>query len=212
MKKKFRLTRSLIKLALNDGWTQKKIASTCRTQQSIVSAWACGEKLATEVQVLPLLKIYGNKIRRLSFKVYYSYNDESKEHIYSKVEGTIIFSYTITKESQESRKVVNVSVLKLMIHDQGNGKFCTVFQQRPEINNNRGQTQYLECSHEAGIWFSEIFNKQDTSDVIKKFEDLSEKLQSKYNHESLTLPFLVRKALIENGHSIDNIVEYSATW
>ena len=212
MKKKLRLTRSLIKLALNDGWTQKQIASTCRTQQSIVSAWACGEKLATEVQVLPLLKIYGNKIRRLSFKVYHSYNYESKEHIYSKVEGTIIFSYTITKENQESRKVINVPVFKLMIHDQGNGKFCTVVQHRPEINNNRGQKEYLECSHEAGIWFSTIFNKQDTNDVIKKFEDLSEQLQSGYSHESLTLPFLVRKALIENGHSIDSIVEYSATW
>ncbi|BCK02403.1 hypothetical protein VCSRO113_1570 [Vibrio cholerae] len=68
-KKPFKWTRELNRLALNDGWTQQEIAEKCRTQQSIVSAWNKGSKQGTEQQLLPLLNIYGNKIRRNSFKV-----------------------------------------------------------------------------------------------------------------------------------------------
>lgn len=45
-KKPFKLTRQLIRLALNDGWTQREIAEKCRVQQSIVSAWSKGAKCA----------------------------------------------------------------------------------------------------------------------------------------------------------------------
>jgi len=94
-KKKFRLTRQLVKLALNDGWTQKSIAEACRTQQSIVSAWARGEKQGTEVQLTPLLEIYGNKLRRKSFQVYYSFDKDGYK--FYKVEGKIIFSCTMVE-------------------------------------------------------------------------------------------------------------------
>ena len=33
-KKPFKQTRELVRLALNNGWTQIEIAKTCRTQQS----------------------------------------------------------------------------------------------------------------------------------------------------------------------------------
>ncbi|BFU61046.1 MULTISPECIES: hypothetical protein [Rodentibacter] len=36
-KKRFKQTKELVLLALNDGWTQKQIADKCRTQQSVVS-------------------------------------------------------------------------------------------------------------------------------------------------------------------------------
>jgi transcriptional regulator with XRE-family HTH domain len=52
--RKFKQTKQLVRLALNDGWTQKSIADKCRTQQSIVSAWARGEKQGTEAQLASL--------------------------------------------------------------------------------------------------------------------------------------------------------------
>lgn len=52
-KKPFKWTRELIKLALNDGWTQSEIAEKCRTQQSIVSAWNRGScRLSSTLVIL----------------------------------------------------------------------------------------------------------------------------------------------------------------
>jgi len=79
-KRPFKQTRALIRLALNDGLTQKEIAALCRTQQSIVSAWAKGTKLANEGQLTELLTRYGHTLRRQSFRLYWSIDDETIVH------------------------------------------------------------------------------------------------------------------------------------
>jgi hypothetical protein len=38
-KRKFKQTKQLMRLAINNGWSQVRIAEECRTQQSVVSAW-----------------------------------------------------------------------------------------------------------------------------------------------------------------------------
>ena len=76
-KKEFKQTKELMKIALNNGWTQTKIAEKCRTQQSIVSAWSKGTKKATEAQVKPLLEEFGYLLRRNTFKVYQYQTDYS---------------------------------------------------------------------------------------------------------------------------------------
>lgn len=69
-KRRFKETRTLVRLALDDGMTQTEIARICRTQQSTVSAWANGERKAWEKQVEPLLARYGRQLRRSSERVY----------------------------------------------------------------------------------------------------------------------------------------------
>lgn len=71
-KKPFKQTRQLINLALNDGWTQVEIAEKCRVHQSVVSGWKKGAKEAAESTLMPLLEIYGHKLRRNSFRVYWA--------------------------------------------------------------------------------------------------------------------------------------------
>lgn len=69
-KRRFKETRALVRLALDDGMTQTEIARICRTQQSTVSMWANGERKAFENQIQPLLARYGRQLRRTSERVY----------------------------------------------------------------------------------------------------------------------------------------------
>lgn len=69
-KRRFKETRALVRMALDDGMTQTEIARICRTQQSTVSMWANGERKAFEHQVEPLLARYGRQLRRISERVY----------------------------------------------------------------------------------------------------------------------------------------------
>ena len=71
-RKKFPLTKRLMKLAREDGKSQEQIAKICRTQQSIVSAWSRGEGLAYEDQIADLLVSYGPILRKQTSKLYYS--------------------------------------------------------------------------------------------------------------------------------------------
>lgn len=59
-KRKFKQTKQLVRMAINDGWTQTDIAKTCRTHQSIVSSWYKGSEDGTESQLKPLLDEYGH--------------------------------------------------------------------------------------------------------------------------------------------------------
>ncbi|HFB3674153.1 TPA: hypothetical protein WNR78_001983, partial [Neisseria gonorrhoeae] len=119
-KKPFKQTRELVRLALNNGWTQTEIAKTCRTQQSVVSAWSKGEKLGTEQQLKPLLDLFGYKLRRNTFKLYWRKNAETSKIEFIKVEGKIIFSLLIGKNNGYNKFV---PAYKFIIHYQGNEQF-----------------------------------------------------------------------------------------
>lgn len=69
-KKKYKYTRQLVRIALDDGMTQIDIATACRTQQSIVSKWKSGESRGTEQQLAPLIKKYGSRLNRTTARVY----------------------------------------------------------------------------------------------------------------------------------------------
>jgi transcriptional regulator with XRE-family HTH domain len=212
-KRKFKQTKQLVKLALNDGWTQKSIARSCRTQQSIVSAWASGEKLATESQLAQLLEQYGNQLRRRNFQIYYHSDSEYKFSFY-RVEGKIIFSYTFVKEEEEHKRIKRIPIEKIIIHEQGKGVFRIVHQYRPFFNFENQQNDFLECSQESGYWFSVIKERMEISQVLQEIEIILEKKgkDKNWRNEQYTLPFLIRKAMLENGYHIEGIVDYPSIW
>jgi len=214
-RKKFRLTRQLVKLALNDGWTQKAIAEKCRTQQSIVSAWARGEKQGTESQLTPLLEIYGNKLRRKTFQVYYSFDKEAGYKFY-KVEGKIIFSCTLVEIESETRGnrliTKKIPVEKIIVHEQGKDTFRIIFQNRPRSINGF----YLECLHEKGNFFSQISDEKNSNEIIDEIEKIAANIKESGNKEffdqAFALPFLIRKAFIENGYPVKGVENFPAMW
>ncbi len=68
---KFKHTRELVRIALNEGMTQAEIARLCRTQQSVVSHWGNGSSKARQSQIAPLIQQFGHKLNRSTSRVYY---------------------------------------------------------------------------------------------------------------------------------------------
>lgn len=211
-KRKFKQTRELIILALSDSndWTQTSIAKACRTHQSIVSDWKSGAKQATEEQLAPLLEIYGYKLRRNSFRSYWAIG-EDKRPTYYKVEGKTILSQSFCDPRRAGTRLEKkIPKKKLVVHDQGRGQFRIVFQQRLVFKDTN---QELECSQEDAIWGSSISDSMSTPELLASIESYCEKeLKQEYLADFYTLPFLIRKALLNHGHSVEDLVEYPASW
>ena len=72
---KFKWTKELVNIALNDGMTQEDIARVCRTQQSVVSSWKNGKNKATEHQLADLLRRYGARLNRTTARIYLAYEE-----------------------------------------------------------------------------------------------------------------------------------------
>ena len=209
-KKPFRLTKELIRLALNDGWTQLEIAEKCRTQQSIVSAWKKGSKLGTEQQLLPLLNIYGHKLRRNTFKMYWCVNSDTKQKVFSRVEGKIIFSQAFYDQRRSTVKLVKkIPMYKLVVHYQGEDQFLPIIQNRIIFTHTNEE---LENSVQDAIWNSTILTKMNSKELIQLVEEFADSTLTDYPSDANTLPFLIRQALMNHGFPVDDVVTYPAVW
>lgn len=210
-KKPFKWTRELINLALNDGWTQLEIAEKCRTQQSIVSAWKRGSKQGSEQQLLPLLNIYGHKLRRNAYKVYWSLNTETLEKTFYRVEGKVILSQAFCdpRRDRSGKLVRKIPEHKLVIHHQGEDNYRVVHQSRIKFTNTK---QEIENQVDDAIWNSEILETLNTKDLIRFVDSYASENLNSYPSDAQTLPFLIRQALIHHGVPVEGVIEYPAFW
>lgn len=192
-----------------------------------MSAWARGEKLATEAQLAPLLEQYGNQLRRKSFQVYYHFDFDEQKLKFFRVEGKVIFSYTFFTGQKSYKSIKKTPVFKIIVHEQGKGVFRTVEQNRPSsTSNEQGELVFrivqqqrprfnsdvnnlLKCPVQSGHWFSYISEQLNKEQVVQKIEKLSgEFAKNEWLNEKYTLPFLIRKAMLENGHYLEDVVDY----
>jgi len=212
VKRKFKQTKQLVKTALGEGWTQKQIADACRTQQSVVSAWASGAKLGTEEQLKPLLEQFGNKIRRNSFRLYQTI--ENGAAVYHKVEGRIIFSETLACNDRNCRKKRRHSKVKFTIHDQGNGNLRLISQIRMSLEPDDGSIRFRpsRCDDESQIWLSHIYDAMSAHKILEIIDDLEKKHFYEYRESAWMLRFAIRESLLLNGYPVEGIVDYPAKW
>ncbi len=209
-KKPFKLTRQLIRLAINDGWTQREIAEKCRVQQSIVSGWAKGAKYATELQLIPLLEIYGHKLRRNTFRVYWALNSTTQAKTFFRVEGRVIFTEVIFELKGSSGKASQkIPVIKLIIHHQGADIFRSVVQYRLELAS---PIKLCVGNAEDAVWSSEVEDQRSSAELVDWLDGYARSLGENHPHIGLTLPFLLRQALINHGFPVSGVVEYPAVW
>ncbi|WP_068976956.1 hypothetical protein [Aeromonas sp. EERV15] len=211
-KRPFKQTRALIRLALNDGLTQKEIAALCRTQQSIVSAWAKGTKLANEGQLTELLTRYGHTLRRQSFRLYWSIDDETKTKKFYRVEGKVIFQhifYNLRRETKSGKLCKNYPEWRLIVHHHGYDTFTVVWQNR--IPMDSGNT-LLDSHNEEAVWFSDITPLVSAKRFIQFIDNLSKEPPFDQFSDTLILPFLIRQALLQHGFQVEGIEEYPAQW
>jgi hypothetical protein len=206
-KRKFKQTKQLIRLAINDGLNQSDIAKTCRSHQSIVSDWYKGIKQGTEAQLKPLLEKYGYKLRRNSFRVYWSIDPGNKGKSFYKVEGKAVFSQVF----YECRGVgfKRTPILKLVVHHQGNNEFRLIYQTRHTFQSSDEKT---ESMIEDVAWNSSVSDKYELPDLLNVLDKYVENTSSTVQNDLEKLPFIVRQALLNHGFDIDGVVEYPAIW
>ncbi|PWQ92496.1 hypothetical protein [Leucothrix pacifica] len=210
-KKPFKWTKELVRLALNDGWTQADIAKECRTQQSIVSAWKKGSKKGHEEQLKPLLDLYGYKLRRNTFRVYWSFNTKTGEKTFYRVEGKVILSQAFydARRDKHGKMIKKVPQLKLVVHHQGKNNFRVVVQSRIKFTH---KNEELESSVEDAVWSSRVNEVINSAELINFIDDYALKTLHDYPSDANTLPFVIRQTLLNHGVPVDGIVEYPAVW
>lgn len=209
-KKPFKLTRELIRLALNNGWTQSEIAEKCRTQQSIVSAWNKGNKYATEAQLMPLLELFGHKLRRNTFRVYWALDSTTQTKTFFRVEGKVVFSGVLfERKTSPATTSPKTPEMKLLVHHQGADKFRVVVQRRLKFDTS---SQVPLSSTEDAVWSSTILDQQNCAELIGWIDGVAHDLSETHQCFGLTLPFLLRQALLNHGFAVDGVVEYPAVW
>ena len=209
-KRKFKQTKQLVRLAINNGWSQVRIAEECRTQQSVVSAWYKGIKQGTEQQLKPLLEQYGNKLQRNSFRVYWCIDSETKLKTFHKVEGKVVLSQAFNDARRSGYRLIKkVPKLKLVIHHQGNNKFRLIFQSRLTFQDSNEE---IESMVEDAIWGSTISKQYELPELLNVIDNYAEKSLARYPSDANTLPFIARQALLNHGFDIDGVVEYPAVW
>lgn len=221
-KKTFKQTKDLINLAVKDGWTQKEIADACRTQQSVVSSWKKGTKLGTEQQLTPLLKQYGAKIRRQSFKVYWGIDEETGKQKYFKVEGPVILSFLNCQQRIYKRDGGSFSDVpgkfyksdhpeheRYILQFQGQDQYTLIIQKQITIDHTPGNYHENE-----GVWVSTVMPPLSPQQLIKVIDEhiknkettsIGHRGNITFNSYLATLPYLIRQALLNNGVSIEEI-------
>jgi len=176
-KRKFKQTKQLVRLAINDNWSQVEIADACRVQQSIVSAWNKGTKQGTEQQLKPLLEQYGNKLRRNSFRIYWCIDPETNKKIFHRVEGKVVLSQVFNDARRSGYKLIKkIPQLKLIIHHQGGNKFRLVYQSRLTFQHSNEE---LESMVEDAIWGSTISEQCELSELLNIIDNYAEKSLAK---------------------------------
>jgi transcriptional regulator with XRE-family HTH domain len=154
-RQKFKWTKELVHIALNDGMTQEEISKVCRTQQSVVSSWKNGKNKATEQQLAELLRRYGARLNRTTAKVYLVSNSpsglvvkigqqsyqEPEDTRIVQVEGPILFRYTFCQPIRiERAKSVDLGrepIARWIVHGLPRGKLLLVRQVRRALTDTR---------------------------------------------------------------------------
>jgi hypothetical protein len=208
--KPFKQTKQLINLALNDGWTQVDIGTTCRVSQPIISSWKKGSALAKEHQLTALLEQYGHILRRKTFKVYWLVDKDTQESSYIKVEGKVIFSYPLRRMLDQGYSSLKLGApyIKIVVHHQGDEQFRLVLQTRSQNENK----QDLFCMDEEAKWASDIKEQLSLSHLISWIEEWSKDDTLQLPPDAKALPFLIRKALLNHGFTVEDVVDYPAVW
>jgi len=182
-RQKYRHTRELIKIALDEGMTQEEIARLCRTQQSTVSAWKNGKSKATVPQIESLLKRFGARVRRQAARVYllgdpvdrYGTPTGGPPGIHV-VEGPIVFRHVFTRSaihpSRRGGDLVNEPIARWIVHELHGPSFILVRQTRRKLSDREQKTEW--------------------SQIEKDLYDLQHDMQTSLK-KAVALPFLLRR-------------------
>lgn len=226
-RKKFKFTKQLIKIALDNGHTQIGIQKMCRlSSQSQVSDWKNGVKLAYEDQIKPLLDLYGHQLRKVTSQLYQVRKSEEEIQLEEEngteepfpikfvlVEGKVILreKFINPQRDYQGRIKRKDAQAILSIHEQGDNKFRCVVQTLITFKANNNHPAHNEVS---ANFLAEITESLDMNKLIQFVRDYRE--ESLVNEEYLvnyfTIDYLLLNSLVMNGYQVKEVEVLPATW
>ncbi len=226
-RKKFKLTKQLIKIALDNGHTQIGIQKMCRlSSQSQVSDWKNGVKLAYEDQIKPLLDLYGHQLRKVTSQLYQVRKSEEEIQLEEEngteepfpikfvlVEGKVILreKFINPQRDYQGRIKRKDAQAILSIHEQGDNKFRCVIQRLITFTSNKNHPAHHEVS---ANFLADITEPLDINEVIQFVRNYRD--ESLENEEYLinffTLDYLLLNSLVMNGYQVKEVEVLPATW
>lgn len=217
--KKYPYTKQLLKIAIEQGYINKEIAVKAglkETSIAQVSAWRNGKTLASERQMRFFINEFGHLLKRKMEHLFYRAEmtpDGQIKPDYYLLNGEMILKHTIKR--MENKK--NIPLLRLFVL-KNNNLFYVVFQKRIKTNLNTSYRQeyIVHSSNEEANWT--CYDIQKTTDYLEliKIIDLysasltngNNPIESKnFINDALTLPFIIRQALLKQGYKAEDIVD-----
>lgn len=225
-RKKFKLTRQLIKIALADGMTQTEIASICRVAQSYVSDWNKGTKLGYEHNLKPLLDKYGHQLRKVTSQLYQVHKSEEKMQLEKEkgievpfpikfvlVEGKVILreKFINPERDRQGRIKRKDAQAILSVHEQGNNKFRCVIQRLISFKSTNTHPAHHEINANFLAEISEPMELNELIEFVRAYRD-KVLINESYVVNRFTIDYLLLNALVMNGYQVKDIEVLPATW
>lgn len=216
---KFKLTKRLVKIALENGYTNKQIAQSAGLSGksiSLVTRWKQGEALATKRQMSSLLKDFGHILKRQTEHLFSIYevtpNGELSTTRFFIASGEILLKHKLVKTTLRNSKPNSTSLFRVIIlHIDDN--FQLVIQARIGLRSPNDTNQYyfhnadtlVHSNVEDSMW-SVIANY--TQLTLEKLLDQTDTFANNLTglcpnidkNEGISLQFIVRQALLKHGY------------
>lgn len=207
-KKKYRFTKQIIRIALDNGYTNADIAVKAGLSgKSIaqVSRWRNGEALATERQMNGLIKEFGHLLKRKLEHLFYSFDSEDKIYFF-RIEGEILLKH-VTKILDSNKSISIRRVIVIRSSDQ----FVVLFQKRLGLKDHLDIKNMGFSDNEDAHWVSPNYatfnNPQEMVEkiycLLPSFKHQSEKQNN--DNDRIILAFKIRQALLKLGLPTEDI-------
>ncbi|UWR06531.1 hypothetical protein [Ruegeria sp. B32] len=171
--------------------------------------------MATRDQVRELLKLSGDKLRRVPFKLYQTSSNSGTSEQFARVEGKLILRekfraiYGPAKRNRDG-----CTALRISVHHQKDEHFVSVVEYtRAPVPDPKLRHQVPTITDRHASLFlngtlEEAIKERNTDDLLswvyrlgrsKQFDDLPGLVQ---------LPYLVTESLLNHGFKLPSIVEF----
>lgn len=222
-KKKYRHTKQLVRIAIEQGYTNKEIAKSARlSEKSIghVSKWRNGKVLANEHQMQNLLKEFGHLLKRKMEHLFYTLEekDSSLNQKFFKLNGELTLKHTLYFKKQTSNRMFKVALLRLVLLKEGD-HYHLITQHRAGYDKDhyfelRDVNSLVHSSNEDANWLciniSTMLSANEILELCDKFViELKSLKQRFFVNDEKTLPFIIRQILLKQGYCASDVIDLS---
>lgn len=221
--KKCKETKRLVRLAIENGLTNRDIAIKARVSAkstALVSRWRNGESLATEFQMQSLMKEFGEQLRRKSEHLL-TVEQKCKQY-FIKLTGELIVKHVVRERVYANKKHLNIALHRFLIFRQ-NDSYYIVSQSRKGVDSSYSINADIikglsHCDNEDANWISKgtpnLLSLEELLQCIDSFAAaLAESRlipNKEYTFSGQELQFSIRRYLMREGIQLADVIDISS--